>query len=202
MQVCVTGANSFIGRYLVKALFHQGHLVRVLTRQNGNIFPANVQVVTGDLTREDCALDQFMNGFEVLFHCAGEVSDIQVMRLLHVEGTKRLIQSALKECARAGQTVHWVQLSSVGAYGPPHGRPQTDRVVTEDTISHPANEYEVTKTIADELVIQASKSGAITYTILRPSNVFGTKMTNQSLRTTAIFLCGQARSNYNLCACG
>ena len=182
MQVCVTGANGFIGRYLVEALSLQGHSVRVLTRQYQNIFPADVQVVKGDLTSSDCPLEVFMNGCEVLFHCAGEIHDVNVMRLLHVDGTKRLIEAQLKEYSKTGRGMHWVQLSSVGAYGPPIGRPQTDRVITEDTVSNPVNKYEITKTISDELVIQASKNSAITYSILRPSNVFSTRMTNQSLR--------------------
>ena len=182
MQVCVTGANGFIGRYLVAALIHQGHTVRVLTRRESNIFPADVEVVTGDLTSSDCPLSQFLFDCEILFHCAGEIHDPNLMRLLHVEGTKRLIQAQLKEHLRTRRQLHWVQLSSVGAYGPPIGRPQTDRVVTEHTVENPANEYEITKTISDELVMKASGSGAMTYSILRPSNVFGTKTTNQSLR--------------------
>jgi nucleoside-diphosphate-sugar epimerase len=182
MQVCVTGANGFIGRYLVGALSHQGHTVRVLTRQGGNMFPAGVEVVKGDLISLDCPLDQFLHDCEVLFHCAGEIRNPNVMRLLHVEGTKRLIQAQLREHLRTGRRMHWVQLSSVGAYGPPIGRPQADRVITEQTRENPVNEYEITKTISDELVMQASKSGAMTYAILRPSNVFGTRTTNQSLR--------------------
>ena len=182
MQVCVTGANGFIGRYLVGALSHQGHSVRVLTRREGNIFPAGVEVVNGDLTSSDCPFGQFLFDCEILFHCAGEIHDPNVMRLLHVEGTKRLIQAQLKEHLRTERKMHWVQLSSVGAYGPPIGRPQTDRIVTERTVENPVNEYEITKTISDELVIQASRSGAMTYAVLRPSNVFGTRKTNQSLR--------------------
>jgi nucleoside-diphosphate-sugar epimerase len=184
MQVCVTGANGFIGRYLVEALSRQGHSIRVLTRQYGNIFPANIEVMTGDLTRSDCALDKFLDGCEVLFHCAGEIHNVQLMHALHVEGTKRLLQTAVKECARIGRGIHWVQLSSVGAYGPPVGQPKADRTITENTKTNPANQYEVTKTMSDELVVNASENNnsALTYTILRPSNVFSSKMTNQSLR--------------------
>jgi len=54
--------------------------------------------------------------------------------------------------------------------------------VTEDTLPRPLGEYEATKTLSDELVIQASESDLITYSIVRPSNVFGEAMPNQSLR--------------------
>ena len=182
MQVCVTGANGFIGRYLIDALLHHGHTIRVLTREAGNIFPANTQVIVGDLTKSDCPLNQFLSGCDILFHCAGEVRDVKFMRLLHVEGTKRLIKSVENEYARSARKIHWVQLSSVGAYGPPIGGPQTVRVVTENTSTNPFNEYEISKTLSDELVTQAGRGVSMTYTILRPSNVFGTKMTNQSLR--------------------
>jgi len=188
MQICITGANGFIGRYLIRALSQKGHSIRVLTRQEGNLFSGDVEVVRGDLTRLDCPLDTFMNGCDILVHCAGEVRDEKVMRLLHVDGTKRLTQSIQDNFLRTGQKVHWVQLSSVGAYGPPIEVPETDRVVTEETESNPANEYEVTKTLSDELVIKASKNGSMTYTILRPANVFGTKMTNQSLRRLIVMV--------------
>lgn len=182
MQVCVTGANGFIGQYLVTALLCQGQTVRVLTRKIANIFPDSVQVVIGDLTKPDCPLDQFMIGCDILFHCAGELHDEKTMRLLHVEGTKRLLEVVEREYARTARKIHWVQLSSVGAYGPPIGGAKTARVVTESTLTRPNNEYEISKTISDDLVTQAGKGDAMTYTILRPSNVFGSKMTNQSLR--------------------
>ncbi len=135
----------------------------------------------GDLTSPDCPLDQFLMGCELVFHCAGEIRDVGAMHLLHVSGTQRLLQAVLKESAQAGQKMHWVQLSSAGAYGPPSGRARVDRIVNEDTPLRPVGEYEITKTKADELVIQASEGGSMTYSIIRPSNVFGAGMTNQSV---------------------
>lgn len=182
MQTCITGANGFIGRKLVDFLSKEGHSVRILTRKHRPEFPANVEVVIGDLTKPDCDLARFINGCEVLFHCAGEVRNISLMRLLHVEGTKRLIQSATDYCFFNKKVIHWVQLSSCGAYGPPVEDTEADRVITEASPCHPANEYEITKTISDNLLIGACRSNQMSYAILRPSNVFGSSMTNQSLR--------------------
>lgn len=181
MQVCVTGANGFIGRCLVDTLSQQGHSIKVLTRRADCLFSNGVQVVLGDLTSPDCPLEQFLMGCEVVFHCAGEIRDVATMRLLHVDGTQRLLQAALRESAQRGRKIHWVQLSSVGAYGPPLGSADVDRIVTEDTQVRPIGEYEITKAIADELVVQASEGGLMTYSIVRPTNVFGAKMMNQSL---------------------
>lgn len=182
MQACVTGANGFIGQGLVAALYRQGFSIRVLTRRSGCVFPDGVQVVRGDLTAPDCPVDQFLTGCEVIFHCAGEIRDVATMQLLHIDGTQRLLQATLKEAAQSGQTIHWVQLSSVGAYGPPQGSIRTNHIVTEDTRPCPVGEYEATKAKADELVMQASEGGLMTYSIVRPSNVLGAMMSNQSLR--------------------
>jgi nucleoside-diphosphate-sugar epimerase len=181
MQVCVTGANGFIGQGLVAALYRQGFSIRVLTRRSDCVFPDGVQVVRGDLTSPNCPVDQFLVGCEVIFHCAGEISDVATMQLLHIDGTRRLLQATLKEAAKS-QTIHWVQLGSVGAYGPPQSSARTHRIVTEDMRPCPVGEYEATKVKADELVMQAGKDGLMTYSIIRPSNVFGTMMPNQSLR--------------------
>jgi len=183
LQVCVTGANGFIGRSLVKTLVLQGYSIRVLTRHHNIIFPEGVQVVTGDLTSPDCSLFQFLTGCDVLFHCAGEIHNVVAMNLLHIGGTDRLLKEILNVQERTRQKIHWVQLSSVGAYGPPQDKKQhNSRIVTETSPTRPVGDYEITKTRSDELVIQAGLSGSITYSIVRPSNVVGPNMTNQSLR--------------------
>ena len=181
LQVCITGANGFIGRRLVDELFQRGYSIRVLSRNSDSLFPNGVEVVAGDLTLSDCLLDQFLVGCGLIFNCAGEISNVKAMHLLHVNGTQRLIQAALEESVRSGQKIHWVQLSSVGVYGSPQGSAKTNRIVTEETAANPVGDYEITKSRADELVIQASESGLMTYSILRPSNVFGGSMKNQSL---------------------
>ena len=142
---------------------------------------SSIEVIKGDLTRPDCPLEKFIDGCEILFHCAGEIRNTDAMRSLHVDGTKRLIDAVLRESFSAGRKIHWVQLSSVGAYGPPVAHASTDRVITEDSICQPANEYEVTKTLADELVVNASNSGRMTYSIIRPSNVYSPASVNQVL---------------------
>lgn len=173
MRIHITGANGFIGRRLVAALLQQGHALRVLTRKSPGAFPPAVEVVAGDLTSADCPLEHFVRDCDVLIHCAGEIRDVGAMRSLHVEGTRKLIQAVVEESRRAGKIIHWVQLSSVGAYGPAPGKPDADRIVTEETPPRPVNEYELTKTISDDLVVKASADGQFTHSILRPSNVIG-----------------------------
>jgi nucleoside-diphosphate-sugar epimerase len=170
--VAVSGATGFIGRRLVRRLLTEGFKVRVLTRDMvlaSRLFPA-AQTFSGDLGRDDAIPVGFIDGADILYHCAGEVRDITRMKAVNVDGTKRLIAAA------TGRIGRWVQLSSVGAYGP-----RCSGVVTEQTELNPIGEYEISKVESDALVRSASLARAFDSAILRPSNVYGPEMRNQSL---------------------
>lgn len=185
VNIAITGGNGFIGRNLIRTLGRQGHIIRVLSRGLQAVFPSEAQIVTGDLTSEACPLGQLLEGCEVIFHCAGETRNPAAMRPLHIDGTLRLLQAALKEAAQGRRAIHWIQLSSVGAYGGPAKSAPRDRVITEETPPGPIGVYEVTKTRADEMVVRAERAGLLSYSIVRPSNVIGPGMPNQSLRSLA-----------------
>lgn len=172
MAVAVTGGTGFIGRILVRNLSQKGIAVRVLTRRPNPNFPRGVFTFQGDLTDPSTPIEALLGGVETIYHCAGEQSDPRQMHLLHVKGTERLIQGA-----RVAGVKRWVQLSSVGVYGPNHvGR------VTEDTPTSPQGIYETTKTKADRLISSAAESGAFQARFLRPANVIGSQMPNASFR--------------------
>lgn len=145
-----------------------GDVVRVLSRQSPE--DARLQgchLYPADLTVKDCDLHSFVDNADVLYHCAGDVSDASRMRALHVDGTRRLLEAA------SGAIGHWVQLSSVGVYGP-----RRAGTITESEVERPEGPYETTKAAADSAVMRAG----ISYSVLRPSIVFGAKMPNTSLR--------------------
>lgn len=180
-KILVTGGNGFIGRRLVNNLFLQGDQVRIVSRHPQSFFNKHVEVIQGDLTEKDFPFDELLKDCTLVYHCAGEIQNKSLMRSLHIGATERLLTASLREAERSGNAIHWVQLSSVGAYGPPQGNASAERIVTEATPLHPVGEYEVTKTISDELVVQAAKNGLLSYSILRPSIVYGIDMPNQSL---------------------
>jgi nucleoside-diphosphate-sugar epimerase len=175
MIVAVTGASGFIGSALIDKLMARGDTVRVLTRQASGRWPRGIAVHVADLTDPGAlpALSAFCDGADVLFHCAGDYRDDSRMAALHVSGTQRLLQAAR---GRVGPPLHWVQLSSVGAYGP-----HRDGIVTEDSPLAPVGPYETTKTESDRLVLAEVAAGRLVATLLRPSTVFGPSMPNQSV---------------------
>jgi len=174
MDVAITGGTGFIGRALVLRHLAAGDTVRALSRRPSNQtgFPDAVRVFSGDLVSEGdpVFLSRFVEGADLVYHCAGEIVCESRMRSLHVGGTQKLIHAA------SGKIGHWVQLSSVGVYGP-HRR----GVVTEETALRPLGMYETTKAESDQAVREAARQGAFSCTTLRPSIVFGAGMKNRSL---------------------
>jgi nucleoside-diphosphate-sugar epimerase len=172
MIVAITGGTGFIGKKLVSRLVERGNTVRLLTRRPAlSGLSSLVQVQACDLVaaRVD-ELAAMLDGVDVLYHCAGQLKDTQAMQALHVDATRKLVEAA------SGRVGRWVQLSSVGVYGQAR-----DGLITEESALHPAGQYEITKTESDRIVIDGANRGGYSYSMLRPSNVFGAGMSNQSL---------------------
>ena len=178
--ICLTGATGFIGHHLINGISSEQYSIRVLTRNSNYKFPDYIKIFIGDLTVYDSSLRAFLENCSVLINCAGEIHNSTLMYSLHVRGTLNLLKVISEDVSRTVPPLHWVQLSSVGAYGPQLNT-DLDRFIDEDTRTNPVGEYEITKTIADDLLMKANNVGLITCSILRPSNVFGRGMRNQSL---------------------
>jgi nucleoside-diphosphate-sugar epimerase len=174
--IAITGGSGFIGKKLVEAHAKSGDEVRVFTRKsytnsNGVIY------FQGNLLDKFFDFSEFLNNVDILYHCAGELNDSNIMHSIHVDGTRRLLEASVGKIGR------WVQLSSVGAYGECLGD-----TINEISPENPFNHYEVTKTKSDELIQSISAKNGIDYVILRPSIVFGEMMTNNSLKQLLEFI--------------
>ena len=172
MIVAVTGGSGFIGKRLVERLVERGDTVRLLTRSSA--LPENfplLEIHQCDLVMTSVdKLSSILDGVDVLYHCAGQLTDKQAMRALHVDATRKLVEAASQRIK------HWVQLSSVGVYGPVH-----QGAIDEDSANNPVGEYEITKAESDKIVFEGAERAGFSYSILRPSNVFGARMNNRSL---------------------
>jgi len=170
--VAITGGTGFIGKKLVARLVEHGDTVRLLTRSPaGSGLSSLVKRLECDLVTVGVVdLSSMLDGVDVLYHCAGQLTNQQAMQALHVDATRKLAEAA------SGRIGHWVQLSSVGVYGQVR-----DGFITEESALNPVGQYEITKTESDRIVIDGANHGGYSYSILRPSNVFGGAMTNRSL---------------------
>jgi nucleoside-diphosphate-sugar epimerase len=138
--ICITGGNGFIGKKLIEELSKRECRIKILTRKKDSKFPDNAEIFIGDLTDNDLSLTKFIEGCDILFHCAGEINNEPRMKLLHINGTQKLINAVQNEYELSQKMVHWVQLSSCGAYGPPpNNNIQIKRVITESSNTNPIN---------------------------------------------------------------
>ena len=170
LKVAITGGTGFIGRPLVRTLLVGGVEVRVLSRRPVDTTSTfqGARWYQGDFCHPiDPA---FLNGVDTLYHLAAELTNSAQMEAVNVQGTANLLAAAAKTGVR-----RWIQLSSVGVYGP-----QAGLAVNEGTTPKPANEYERTKLAADRLVQEACRRSNMEHVILRPSNLIGAEMKNGS----------------------
>ncbi|WP_034257960.1 NAD-dependent epimerase/dehydratase family protein [Altibacter lentus] len=171
MKIAVTGATGFVGRMLVKKHLQEGNHVHILSRKDlsqDNDFKKTT-IHNGGLS-DVTILKGFLKNTDVLYHCAAELLDTSKMVATNIDGTNNLIEAA------KGNVKHWIQLSSVGVYGPVYYG-----TVTENQPCHPISLYEKTKLQADLNVIRDLNLINISFTIIRPSNIIGRSMTNQSV---------------------
>ena len=170
MIVAITGGTGFIGKHLLARHVARGDQVRYLTRRGAAKDTRGASAHIGDLGRSVDELRRFVRGAEVLYHCAAELRDEVEMHNTNVLGTANLLAAASGEIGR------WVQLSSTGVYGSElHGD------INEGAEINPVNAYERSKATSDKLVCAAAEKQNLPCVVLRPSNVYGTDMPNQSL---------------------
>jgi nucleoside-diphosphate-sugar epimerase len=167
--ILVTGGTGFVGRSLVNELVAGGLSARVLSRSGNNSGHPQISVYRGDLTSlKD--LKAVVRGCKVIFHCAAEKTDENIMTAVNVTATKHLL-----ELARDAGIRYFCHLSSVGVIG----RTRL-KLVDESTACNPTNQYEATKVAAEEIVGEGLGNGRVV--ILRPTNIFGAETLQPMLR--------------------
>ncbi len=141
-MLVVTGANGFLGAYVVCALLQKGFQVKALKRPGaamsefndisgwelGSRSPLLEKLVWADADLTDIqSLDEAFEGAERVFHCAARISfegGYGEMLKVNAEGTANVVNACLK--AKVGKLVY---ASSTAALG----RTDGNAVITEET---------------------------------------------------------------------
>jgi UDP-glucose 4-epimerase len=166
-SVLITGANGFIGRYLVDAMVKKGAMVKALT-MGSDAGRDGVEWVTGNIT-EPGSLKGICNSVDTVYHLAAisnVIKSIQdpVMTLkTNTFGTCNLLEES-----RQSDVKKFVYISSAHVYGAPRYVP-----VDEAHPVVPREPYAASK-IASEMIIEAyGNAYGMGYAIIRPFNIFG-----------------------------
>ncbi len=151
-MILVTGATGFVGAEILRRASRRGWRVRGLARHPERAEALgrlpHVELYRGDVT-DQSDLDEAMEGVTAVVHLVGIIAETKsaTFEEVHVGGTERVLAAA----ARAG-VPRYVHMSALGVEA---GRDRTG--------------YFRTKWAAE----QAVRSSDLSYTVFRPSTIFG-----------------------------
>lgn len=171
MNVLVTGANGFLGRFVVAALLEQGHGVRALVRPAARVeglWPDSVEVARADL-RAQAPDGEAFAGVGAVVHLAATVRGDEGDALAtSVAGTERLLDALASSDAR-----RLVLASSIAVYDwhAAAGALTEETPLTTDFDRRGA--YALTKSWQERVVRRAAERHGLELVVLRPGFIWG-----------------------------
>lgn len=185
MYALVTGANGFLGRYVVEQLVSQGDRVRAFCRRdNPDLAALGVEIVQGDI-RDRAAVLEACRGVDVVFHVAaitgiwGRWQDFYETNTL---GTKYIVEG----CRTHGiSRLVYTSSPSVTFNG-------QDQLGVDESAPYPKSwncHYPHSKALGEQHVLDANNASGLKTCALRPHLIWGPRDENLFDRLVA-----QARS--------
>ncbi|WP_257448887.1 NAD-dependent epimerase/dehydratase family protein [Archangium lipolyticum] len=167
----VTGANGFVGSFIVRRLVEEGLRVRALVRRpeaDAEVRALGAEPVRGDPADARSAREAAV-GAQVVVHCAATGSDdmAEAMRV-NAEGTE-----AMLEAARAAGCERFVHISTVAVYD----MARVDTIDEGAPLVKEGRAYSVSKAEGDRRVLAAIGRG-LPAVILRPPCILGVHPTS------------------------
>ncbi len=184
MNIFVTGATGYVGNNLANRLAGEGHVVHALCRsvnKKSLLNHPNIKIFEGDIT-DAASVEKAMQGCEQVYHLAAYArvwaKDASVFYKLNVEGTKHVL-----EAAKSLGIKNIVFTSTGGVLGPSNGRP-----VKEDDarFGNVFNEYEETKTQAEELCKEYCNKYNMRIVTVNPPRIYGPGIESESNAVTRL----------------
>ena len=186
-KVIVTGANGFVGSWLVRGLLADGHEVYALVRKSSDLSELkgiDCKFCYGDVTDLPSLVTAF-SGAAAVFHLAGLIAYKKAERLrmeqINVGGTANVI-----EACQQTHIPRLIYMSSVVAVGAGFS---ANEILDEKSIYNVAQlnlGYFETKHAAERLVKDAVTSGSIDAVILNPATIYGPGDARKGSRKTQV----------------
>jgi nucleoside-diphosphate-sugar epimerase len=166
--IFLTGGTGFLGKALVPMLLESGYAVRMLVRKTSVTDWCEeldgVNLVVGDVTDKK-SLVRGMEGCEAVIHAAGlfkfwgKRADFERVNVL---GTQNVVYAALEVGVK--RFVHVSTLAVIGA-------PEVE-IITEDTVPAPREDYQETKLLGEQYVLEKVATG-LPAVVIRPGGFYG-----------------------------
>lgn len=172
-KILITGANGFIGGYLVDEAISQGLEVFAGVRKESNhasLKEKKLQIIYMDFDDEQLLVDLLQNHkFHYIIHNAG-ITKSPDRNQFH-EVNVNLLVKLTNAIQKSGITLKkFVYISSLAAFGPADHLP--NKTITEDSVPKPVTEYGRSKLAAEQYLKEKTQ---LPYIIIRPTAVYGPK---------------------------
>jgi dihydroflavonol-4-reductase len=181
MKIAVTGASGHVGANLCRSLLAEGHQVKALVHQNSNPLQGlGLELVHGNLNDPD-VLRKLCKDTEIVFHLAAMISiDGQKDKLfeVNVEGTRNLINVIRENGVR--RLVHFSSIHALSHRPYDQSMDETRPLITEGPMW-----YEITKSTAEKMVLDATMSG-LDAVVINPTAIIGPNDFKPSLVGTVL----------------
>jgi nucleoside-diphosphate-sugar epimerase len=171
MNVLLTGATGYVGHQLALTLAENKFKVHALVRDLGSFkVPKhdNITLFQGDICDYPSILKAIEN-CDYVFHTAAYTNlkcrSIENFFSTNVVGTENLLKAALHHKVKKV-----IYTSTLSTYGPSYK--QVPIIETQPRIASYANDYELTKSMSEEIVYSYFKKG-LSCIILNVSKVYG-----------------------------
>ena len=177
-KILVTGASGFIGQSLCETLSKSGRSVLGAVRNlNSILINKNIKYISvGDIAFKKNWKDLLVE-VDCIVHCAGkahlihEKKNLDIYRLVNIEGTKHLAEQAAKSGVKK-----LVFLSSVKVNGENTNGKTNSKIFTNNDLPAPKDAYSISKFEAEKILWNISTKTGLEVVVVRLPLVYGTSV--------------------------
>jgi nucleoside-diphosphate-sugar epimerase len=170
-SVLITGATGFIANHLIPLLIKQDWLIKTVIRSESHQLPARVNPVNVGSIDGTTDWRNILQGINTVIHLAARAHILQEQAFnpeaeffkVNTEGTANLVKQSIEAGVK-----HFVLISSIGAMASMSNQP-----LTENSPCQPDTPYGRSKLQAEQALINLASQSSMTWTILRPTLVYG-----------------------------
>lgn len=163
MKIAITGANGFVGSYLVKFFAKNSENTIFALNRNVQKIDKNIEFIAWDLEKE----------VEKIFWCdifihSAAITSYEISKKKILEKTQKMNENILQFVKKSG-CKHFVLISSSSVYQGKNGILKTSEKIEEKNLK---NSYSLSKYISEKFFIENLPKN-IKISILRPRAVYG-----------------------------
>jgi nucleoside-diphosphate-sugar epimerase len=167
-SILVTGAMGFIGSHLLPLLEQKNHQIAIALRNPSNDSYKNYLV--GEID-DHTSWEKPLQGVDIVIHLAARAHILNEsvanpeaeFDRVNTQGTINLVQQSIKAGVK-----HFIFLSSIGAV-----TTLSNNIINESSPCNPDTPYGKSKLKAEQAIEKLCQNSSMTYTILRPTLVYG-----------------------------